>query len=441
MPTEVIMPALGISQDTGTLIRWLKEEGEAVTQGEPLMEIETDKATVEVECPGTGILANVTAAVGEAVPVGQVIALIAAPGDSVTDRTRVPLPVKHSVESPRSVPALVPSQQSSARSGAVAATPVATRLAAEHGLDLSVIQTAGSRITKADVLAYIQDRDIPDAQRARRLMPASPKARRLAAEQGANLAQIRGSGSGGAVLSADLMLSAEGLAPVTEPHTLALSSVWRLMAEQTTKSWTGAPHFYLVRQVNALRLVSWREQAQKIVSDEVSYTDLLIKLVAEALRSHPHLNAMWLEGTVVLNEEMNVGFAVAVEDGLVVPTIHRADRKPLSDIFRCRKELVARAREKKLRPEDISGGTFTISNLGMYGVDAFNAIINPPQAAILTIGRIAPHVVPVNGLPDVQPMMTLGLSCDHRVVDGVRGARFLQTLADLIEEPLGLVTR
>ena len=220
---------------------------------------------------------------------------------------------------------------------------------------------------------------------------------------------------------------------------LVPSNTWRIMAERTTQGWTSIPHFYLVREVNASRLISWREHILKRVAEKVTYSDLLVKIVAAALRMHPRLNAFWNEGKITLKQEVHVGLAVAVGEGLVVPVIHEGDKLSLGEIARQRMELVAKAQAGKLRPQDISGGTFTISNLGMYNVDAFNAIINQPQAAILAAGRIAERVVPVNGQPAVQPMMVLTLSCDHRAVDGARGAQFLDTVATLIEEPLGLL--
>jgi pyruvate dehydrogenase E2 component (dihydrolipoamide acetyltransferase) len=204
-------------------------------------------------------------------------------------------------------------------------------------------------------------------------------------------------------------------------------------------SWTTAPHFYLLREVNASRLMAWREQAQKRAAEKITYTDLLVRIVATALRGHPRVNSSWNEGSIRRNDEINIGVAVAIDDGLIVPVIHRADTLTLTAIAARRSDLVTRAQTGKLRLEDIQGGTFTISNLGMYGVDVFNAIVNPPQAAILAVGRIVERVVAVNGQPSVQPMLFLSLSCDHRVVDGARGARFLDAVAGLIEEPLGML--
>jgi pyruvate dehydrogenase E2 component (dihydrolipoamide acetyltransferase) len=210
------------------------------------------------------------------------------------------------------------------------------------------------------------------------------------------------------------------------------------MAERTAQSWTSAPHFYLLREADAGRLASWRSVARDRLGRDVSVTDLLVRATAAALARHPQANAAWDDGSIRLNDEVNVGIAVAVEDGLVVPVVHGADRLGLGEIAARREDLVSRAREGTLRPEDIERGTFTISNLGMYGVDAFNAVVNAPQAAILAVGRIVERVVPVDGAPGVRPMIALTLSCDHRVIDGARAAQFLSELAALIEEPAGL---
>ncbi|HKD74034.1 MAG TPA: dihydrolipoamide acetyltransferase family protein, partial [Ktedonobacterales bacterium] len=235
----------------------------------------------------------------------------------------------------------------------------------------------------------------------------------------------------------------QGMAPTPIPEQQArdgggMSTTWRIMGERTTQSWTTAPHFFLMRDVRADAFVAWHAQAQKRAAEKLTYTDLLVKVVATALRQHPQLNASWQNGAIVPNEEINIGLAVAVTDGLIVPVIPHADDLSLNGIARQRKDLVERAQSGKLRTGDLQGGTFTISNLGMYGVDAFLAIINAPQAAILAVGALADRVVPVDGRPAVSPMMTLSLSCDHRVVDGARGAQFLATIADLIADPAGL---
>ena len=393
MPTNVIMPALEMAQETGRLIRWLKAEGDAVVKGEPLMEIETDKVTVEIEAPANGILAAVTAAEGTDVPVGGTVAQIVAPGET---------PIE-----PATAPA-APSQ--------------ATAAVAAHPAPAAATTTAAS-----------------NGRRGRPL--ASPKARRLAAERGLDLAAVTGSGPHGAIVAADVDRAAapETLARAAAAEELEVGSIWRRMAERTAQSWQ-APHFFLTREADAGRLLSWRETARlRDGYESVTHTDLLVRVAAEALRRHPRANASWADGRISSSGEINVGIAVAVDDGLVVPVIHGADRLGLREIATRRAELVAAAREGKLRPQDVGRGTFTISNLGMYGVDGFLAIVNAPQAAILAVGRIADRVVAVDGAPKVRPSLMLTLSCDHRVLDGARGAQFLQTLVALVEEPAGIV--
>lgn len=413
MATNVILPALGMAQDTGKIVAWLKAEGQHVTAGEPLVVIETDKAAVDLEAPATGILAQVSAKAGDEVPVAQVIAVILSADEA-----------EAGVSQPDRAPAPAVSAGGASASGP-SARPVAAPAVPSQ----------------------------PQGANVRRL--ASPKARRIAAERGVDLATLHGTGPGGVVLAADVPAAVHRapaaamtppmahLPPAASPSTVIdsgseVSTIWRLMAERTTQSWTTIPHFFLMREVAAGALVAWRERIAQRASERVTYTDLLIRIVGEALRRHPRLNASWQDGAIVHHDEINIGLAVAVEDGLVVPVIHQAGDLTPGGIARRRAELVGRAQAGKLRPPDLQGGTFTISNLGMYGIDAFNAIINAPQAAILAIGRMVDRVVPVNGQPAVRPMLTLSLSCDHRVVDGARGAEFLATVAALIEEPLAL---
>jgi len=375
VPVNVIMPALGMTQETGKLLRWLVAEGHPVRQGQPLMEIETDKVTVEIESPASGVLTGVRALAGQEVPVGHVVAVILAPGETPPASTPV--------------------------------TPAAAQPAA--------------RVHE------------PQGAPALRLgrAPASPKARRLAQELGVDLWTVPGSGPGGEVTAADVMNAKGTPAP---PVGLAdtVGSAWRVMADRLTRSWTSAPHFYLTREVSAAPLVERRERLQSQIPS-ITYTDLLIVQTARALRQHPRLNARWENGQIVSSDQIGIGVAVATDAGLIVPVLQRADERSLLEIARTRFDLVTRAQAGRLRPEDVTGGTFTISNLGMYGVDAFYPILNPPQAAILAVGRIADRVVAISGVPAVHPMLTLTLSCDHRVADGARAAQFLETLAHLLE--------
>ena len=407
--------------------------------------METDKAVAEIEAPATGILGKVSAREGDDVPVGTLIAVILPDGQPQDQ------PAVAAQPSPQPKPA-------APQNPAPKASPIAARIAAEHNLDLALVHSDGGHVEKADVLAYIE------AQKKTGRQPASPKARRLAAERKLDLAALKGSGPGGAVLAADVEASTvqpaafpQSAPPQVSPAILPLaetggsgtevpfseispSSIGRIMSERTAAAWREAPHFFLMREVDATRLIAWREAAGVETGVKITYTDLLVRLAAFALRKHPRLNARFQSGKIQLLGEINIGIAAAVEDGLVVPVIHSADEKSVTQIASTRLELVERARSGRLRPEDISGGTFTISNLGMYGVDAFLAVLNPPQAAILAVGRIAERVVAVAGQPAVRPVMGLSLSFDHRVVDGARGAMFLDTLARLIEEPLTLIS-
>ncbi|MBI5712515.1 MAG: 2-oxo acid dehydrogenase subunit E2, partial [Chloroflexi bacterium] len=269
----------------------------------------------------------------------------------------------------------------------VSATPVARKMAEEHGIELSRLKSNGGRIEKADVLAYLALTDPKGFKNPSGLKPASPKARRLASERTIDLSTLRGSGPNGAVLASDIPTSNIQL-PISNLQS-PISTMWRVMAERMTTSWTTAPHFFLKSDVNVSRFMAWREQAQKRVTEKITYTDLLVKVVAAALAKHPRLNVSWSDNSVVQHNEINVGVAVAVEDGLIVPVIHCADRLGLGEIAARRIDLVMRAQAGKLHLEDIQGGTFTISNLGMYGVDEFQAILNSPQAAILAVGRMA----------------------------------------------------
>jgi pyruvate dehydrogenase E2 component (dihydrolipoamide acetyltransferase) len=373
------------------------------------------------------------------IPVGQRIALILAPGEMNADTSLQPGPAPASTSKSDSPPqpAIV--------------TPVAARLAAEHNLDITQIKPNGGQIRKEDVLAFLKkdeggrmkDEFYPIQHSAFIIHPsrilASPKARRLAKESGFDLSTISGSGPDGAVLVADLSVKFPSPPGRWARGEGEVSRIWRIMVERISQSWTTIPHFYLIREVNASRLIAWREKVKNSSAEKITYTDLLVRLTAVALQKYPRLNASWQSEKIILNPEINIGLAVAVDDGLIVPVIHHADELNLIQIASQRQGIVDRAKAGKLSLDDLSGGTFTISNLGMYGVDAFSAIVNPPQAAILAVSRIADRVVPLNGAPAIQPMMTLSLSCDHRVVNGTHAAQFLQALADLIEEPLQLL--
>jgi pyruvate dehydrogenase E2 component (dihydrolipoamide acetyltransferase) len=389
MVISVVMPALELTQETGKLVAWRKSEGEPVAKGEVLLEVETDKAVVEIEAAADGILAGVKAVAGDVVAVGKTIAWIISPGEAL------------------------PKEDTSSDS----VNPVAAaRTQSNHSAPApSEPQSGGAKI--------------------------SPKARRLAREHNVDLARVRGTGADGEILASDILALAESTSKdepaAAEPK--PLSSVARLMAERTTQSWTTVPHFFVVREIDAGPLVEsleeFRGSADKTAGIRVTHTDLLVALVARVLLRHPRMNSSWAGQGIRHNKDINIALAMAVDDGVVTGVIQNADKLELGKIAAQRKGLAERAKAGQLRPADIAGATFTISNLGMYQVDAFTAIIVPPQAAILAVGSIADRVVAIAGQPAIRPMMSLTLSSDHRVIDGARAAQFLSDLAEAIREP------
>jgi pyruvate dehydrogenase E2 component (dihydrolipoamide acetyltransferase) len=389
MAFSVVMPALEMAQETGKLLAWRKKEGDRVSKGEPLLEIETDKAVVEVEAPADGILAGIKASEGSDIPVGQTIAWIVAPGEAP--------------------PAAAESAAPSAR-------------AASH---------AKTEPPHAPVVAAAGSQSSPKI---------SPKARRLAKELGVDLAVVRGSGPGGEILASDIQAAATVDAAETRSDQIEKpTSFGSIMAERTTNSWTTVPHFFVTREIDATQLNAYRDRLLGNKKDSsqvrISHTDLLAALVSRVLLKHPRLNASWSAEGIRLHGHVHMGVAIAVKDGVVAAVIQNAHTATLAEIAAQRHELAERARTGKLRPADIADATFTISNLGMYRVDQFSAIITPPQAAILAVGGITDRVVAVEGKPAVRPMMTLTISCDHRVADGARAAQFLNDLAEALQTP------
>ncbi len=383
MPISVVMPALEMAQETGKLVSWLKKEGDRVAKGELLLEVETDKAVMEIEAPGDGVLAGISAQPGSDIPVGTTIAWLVQPGEA--------LPTN-------------------------AGPPIGGRRVIFDAVHRTSVSAAAGP---------------PAAEKLR----ISPKARRLAKEQGVDLSKVQGSGPEGQILAADVVAVAAGSsAPASIATDSAVSAVARLMAKRVTEAWTTVPHFFIVREVDAGALNSARERLAGVIershNTKLTVTDLLVVIVARTLVRHPQMNASWIDGRVQYNPEINVSVAMAVEGGAVATVIHQADRLSLGQIAALRRDLSERARASKLRPADITGGTFTISNLGMFDVDEFTAIITPPQVAILAVGRIADRVVPIKGQPTVRPVMTMTLSSDHRVLDGVKAALFMRDLVN-----------
>lgn len=394
MPFSVVMPALEIAQETGKLLAWRKKEGDRVSKGEPLLEIETDKAVVELEAPADGILTGIKAAEGSDIPVGRTIAWIVAPGESAPTEAEPAAPIARAGSQPKAVSTPPPSPA-------------------------------------------------PREQEPPANLKISPKARRLAKELGVDISTVRGSGPDGEVLASDIQQFADQSANRSQPpphgNVEVPGTIGRIMAQRTAQSWTSVPHFFVTREIDATALNKYRNhiigQIERTNHVRITHTDLLVALVARVLLKHPRLNASWSPQGIRLHPDVNLGIAIAVDDGVVAPVIHNAHRARVAEIAAQSRALAERARDSKLKPADIADATFTISNLGMYGVDQFSAIITPPQAAILAVGAISDRVVALEGRAAIRPTMTVTLSCDHRVADGARAALFLKDLAEAINTP------
>jgi pyruvate dehydrogenase E2 component (dihydrolipoamide acetyltransferase) len=404
------MPALEMAQETGKLVSWKKKEGEQVKKGEILLEVETDKAVVEIEAGSDGVLAGVTAKVDDVVPVGQTIAWLLKPGETV--------------------PASAGPQQTGRK---MDSAPAAAAVAAAAA-PAAPVSVAGAK--------------------------TSPKARRLAREHGVDISRVRGSGSNGEILADDVLKAARTGAPAASPaaarpaspppapqtfsfpassDTGAVSSIGKIMAERTTQSWQQVPQFYVTRAVDATNLNASRTRRvpdiERSHGVKVTHTDIMVAAVARSLRHFPRMNGSWNNGSVAMHAEVNVALAMAVENAVVTAVIRNADKLALGDIAKERKGLTERARANRLTPADIQGATFTISNLGMMEVDAFTAIIVPPQAGILAVGAIKDQVVASGGFIGIKPMVNITLTSDHRVIDGARAAEFLNDVVAGLSDP------
>jgi pyruvate dehydrogenase E2 component (dihydrolipoamide acetyltransferase) len=433
MAVPFIMPKLEMTQETATVIEWLKQEGEQVEKGEPLLTVETDKVTVDIESPASGILAGVRVAPQQVVPVTEVIAYVLQPGEE--------LPQERAEERAGAAPSLPPQAPTASP---VAATPVAQRMAQAHGLDLgAVVGTgAGGRVTKADVEAALAAPARPATGPLPSRVRATPAARRVARERGADLSGVTGSGPRGRVQAADVLGFTPAPALVSTPATgvIPLQGMRRTIAERMTLSYQTAPHITFTVRVDMTGFEEVRAQLNAKAEAEglprVSVTALIVRAVGWALQRHPWLNSTLRDEEVHLLPEIDVGVAVAMEEGLIVPVVRQADRKSVAEIAAEVRDLAARAREGRLTPADVAGGTFTVSNLGPFGIEQFTAIINPPQTAILAIGATQPEVVvDEGGQVVVRPVMRMTLSADHRVVDGAVAARFLSDLREALEAP------
>jgi pyruvate dehydrogenase E2 component (dihydrolipoamide acetyltransferase) len=425
---EITMPRLSDTMEEGTLAAWLKQPGDQVHRGDLLAEIETDKATMELEAFEEGVLERVLVQEGETVPIGQPIAVIG----------------------------------SGAGDGAAAPPPASTPAEAASRIETAPeVETPAARPAEPSA-----PHPAPPADRP---VKASPMARAIARDQGIDLATVTGSGPGGRVVKADVEAVAAGdggravaapapaapppaapapAAPATAPpaaddvEEVPLTSMRKTVARRLVESMQSAPHFYLTIQVDVDALLELRAELNRRLADEgtkLSVNDLLVKACAVTLRTHPEINVSWGGDKILRHRRVHVGIAVAVEGGLIVPVVRDADQKSVSQISREAKALIERARAGKLRPEEFTGGTFTISNLGMFGIDQFTAVINPPEAAILAVGATTAEPVVHDDRLATRQRMKLTMSIDHRAVDGATGAQFLAGLKVVLEEPLRIL--
>jgi pyruvate dehydrogenase E2 component (dihydrolipoamide acetyltransferase) len=440
MATQVVMPKLSPTMEEGQVARWLKKEGDKVSMGEPLAEIDTDKATMEMQALSAGVLRKVLIHEGESAPLGQPIAIIGEPDEDISELLKgatSQAPAKEAVEAsdklPESdkAPAIEKPQAEPERAskpeptprpepstdgkrspgGRMLVSPIAARMAAEAGVDLNSVQGSGpgGRIIKRDI-------------------EAAAKAPKTAAAVGATLRPLAmPKAQPGAVYGPSAYRD--------EP----MSEMRRTIARRLVTSLGPVPHFFLTTEIEMDRAADMRQQINTLYPDaKVSINDVIIKVAAVALIQHPQVNASFQDKTVRYYEHADIGVAVATENGLITPVIRAADVKSLIDIAGEVRELAGRARDRKLKPEEYLGATFSISNLGMFGIDEFTAVINPPEAAILAIGAMTDKPVARNGEIEIHKMMRVTMSCDHRVVDGAVGAQFLQTFKQILENPLYL---
>jgi len=436
MATQVIMPKLSPTMEEGQLSRWLKKEGDKVSMGEPLAEIDTDKATMEMQALGNGVLRKILIQEGESAPLGQLIAIIGEPDEDississaapakaaapVTEKKEEPVEPKpaesaeaetHTSGNGRQVSAPIPQPTT----GRLIVSPLAARMAAESGIDLRSVNGSGpgGRIIKRDVEGLIGQQG-------------------SAAQPGVAMKQthLRAVGSP-AQKSAITAASAYRDEPASEMR--------RTIARRLVTSLGPVPHFFLTTEIEMDRAAEMRSGINALDPElKISVNDIIIKVAAAALLQHPQVNASFQDKVVRYYEHADIGVAVAIEEGLITPIIRAADQKSLSEIANEMRDLAGRARERKLKPEEYMGASFSISNLGMFGIDEFTAVINPPEGAILAIGAMSPKPVVRNDEVVVRQMMRVTMSCDHRVIDGATGAKFLQTFKKILENPLFLV--
>lgn len=423
---EIIkMRRMSDTMEEGVIVEWLVKVGDTVKIGDPIAEVETDKATMDFDVPVEGTILHIEAQPGDTVPIDGVVAVIGKKGEDFQADLKA---AKESVSS-----------------------------AADNNTAV-VVEEKGTEVT-SQVASVTTEESIPEVKQANPVIQsendgrikASPLAKKLAAEQGIDISMVNGSGDFGRIVKKDIesfdksKINSSASIPsygnaLEESYTeVPVSQMRKAIARRLADSKFNAPHFYLTREIDMGRVIEARAAINSYLGSKVSYNDIIIKAAAHALKLHPSINASWMGNKIRMNNHIHIGVATAIDDGLIVPVVKFTDTKSLSAINAEVKELAQKAKDKKLKPEEFSGNTFTISNLGMFGIDEFTAIINSPDACILAIGNIKQQAVVKNGEFAVGNIMKVTLSCDHRVVDGATGAKFLQTFAQFLEEPLRIL--
>jgi pyruvate dehydrogenase E2 component (dihydrolipoamide acetyltransferase) len=450
MIQKVTLPKLGETVEAATIDKWLKQEGDAVKVGDILCEITTDKATLEVESYHAGTLLKIIAPTGQELPVGTLIAVMGAPGEAIPADLLAggaPAAASASAKADRAAPASAVTAVAMAPAGRVFASPRARRSAREAGVVLSSLRGTGpgGRIVEADVRA---------AARAAPAVKASPLARKVAASAGVDLATLQGTGHAGKIMRDDVLAAAQAapaaetpVAPVIYPaaghgvpgEVVPLTPMRRIVAERMLESKRSIPCYYLEMDADVTDLVCLRNKLNAKGGQKITFNDFVLKACGLALRAFPIVNSRWVPAGIERRTECSVGFAVALDDGLIVPVVRQVDRKPLPQISAESAGLTERARSKKLGPDEYQGGSMTVSNLGMWGIRSFVPVTNPGESCILGLGMVADHVVFRQGGIQVRKIMAMTLSLDHRLVDGAVGAQFLETIRDWLEAPAKLV--
>jgi pyruvate dehydrogenase E2 component (dihydrolipoamide acetyltransferase) len=430
---EVKMPKFGETMTEGTIFNWIAEEGDQIEIGDPLFEIETDKASLEVEAEEAGILAKILVKENETVPIGDLVAVIAEEGEDIDSLDFGSESSKESSEekSSEKVEKEVKKTEKTIRAEGekIKASPAAKRLAKEKDIELKDVQPGEGRdaVIEADVRDYINTH----------LPSATPTAEKKAAAKGIDLSSIEGTGAGGRVQSSDVdSYTGES---VEADQEIPFTGLRKVISKRMAQSFQEVPQVTTTIKVDMKEIKELREEIKQISEEHISYTDILILVASRMLKKYPKINSHISQDSMIVKSNINIGIAVDVPGGLVVPVIKNVGRKNLEEIAKERKVLVDKAREGKLNNDDLSGGTFTITNLGGFETEIFTPIVNQPEAAILGVGQISDEVVPVNGEAVIRPMLWLSMAYDHRAVDGAPAAEFLQKIKSALENPVSLL--